>query len=215
LALSAVGACALSAGIADGAMINEILEPPATPGNAWMGTFEVTPTTDLWAFGVGNDLIQDTSISGVSFIDGLKARDHWVSSLISRTSWEAGYDFDSIRPIGATPPSAFFADTSAIAWQWGSSEYVAFYWLSEAGDDPNNPLAVLRPNTTYDAFRFFTDGPASPFAAFTTADGSGAILTGETTVIIVPAPGSGALAVLCAGALAPTRRRRADPVDSH
>jgi hypothetical protein len=197
----------LPAQIAAATVINEILEPPTTPGNAWMGTFEITPSTSLWAFGIGNDLIQDTSISGVSFIDGLSARDHWISSLISRTSWEAGYNFDSIRPIGATSPSSFFPDTSTIAWQWGSSQYVAFYWLSEAGDDPNNPLAVLQANTTYDAFRFFTDGPNSPFAAFTSADGSGAIVTGETNVIIVPAP-TGAMALLGAGAWVSMRRRR-------
>lgn len=197
------------AGSASATTINEVLVPPSTPGNAWNGTFEITPSQPLWAFGVGNDLTQDTSISGISFIDGLKARDHWISSLISRTSWNNGFNFDSIRPIGATPPSSFSMDTSTVPWQWGASSFVAFYWLSEAGSDPANPQAVLQTGTQYDAFKFFTSGPASPFAAFTQPDGSGTILSGDTIVIIVPGPATGALACIGLGGLLRRRRRSA------
>jgi hypothetical protein len=174
--------------------IVEVLEPPANPGNAYSGTFFITPSEPTWAFGVGNDAIQDTSISGISSIDGLEASDHWISSLISRNSWDSGFNFDSIRPIGASPPSSFSIDTSSVAWQWGSSDYVAFYWLSEAGNDLAQPLAVLQAGTEYDAFRFFTSGPNSPFAAFNAPDG-GNIITGET-VVIVPEPSSLLLAIL-------------------
>lgn len=179
--LAAIGCLSAISGITSATEIREVLEPPNTPGNAFIGTFFVTPSEPIWAFGVGNDLIEDTSISGISFIDGLEANDHWVSSLISRTTWEAGYDFDSIRPIGATPPSSFSIDTSTVPWQWGDSEYVAFYWLSEAGADPSNPQAVLQQGTEYDAFKFFTSGPNSPFATFSGPTG-GTITTGETIV---------------------------------
>lgn len=199
--------CASLVGDAAATTIDEVLEPPANPGNAWSGTFVVTPSEPLWAFGVGNDGIQDTSISGISSIDGLEARDHWISALISRASWESAFDFDSIRPIGATPPSSFSVDTSTVAWQWGSSGFVAFYWLSEAGSDPGNPLAVLQPGNAYDAFRFFTDGPNSPFAAFTQADG-GPIVVGETIVTIVPEPGTALLSAAGLLGLALDRRRR-------
>ena len=67
-------------------VIDEVLEPPEMAGNAWKGTFLITPSTPTWAFGVANDNIQDTSISGISFIDGLEAGDHWISALISRSS---------------------------------------------------------------------------------------------------------------------------------
>ena len=92
---------------------------------------------------------------------------------------------------------------SRQSWQWGASNYVAFYWLSEAGDAA--PLAVLQPGTQYDAFRFFASGPASPFAAFSGPDG-GSIITGETQV--VPEPSTAALlsALLAVWCL---RRRRA------
>lgn len=172
--------------------ITEVLTPPSSPGSSWTGTFIVTPSEPLFAFGVGNPAIDDTSISGIASIDGLDANDHWISSLISRAGWESGYDFDSIRPIGATPPSSFSMDTTALAWQWGGADYVAFYWLSEAGGDAANPLAVLQPGSSYDAFRFFTSGPASPFAAFTASDGS-AFVTGETELQIVPEPGTALL----------------------
>ena len=46
--------------------IIEVLEPPSTPGNAYTGTFLITPSESTWAFGVGNDDIQDTSISGIA-----------------------------------------------------------------------------------------------------------------------------------------------------
>ena len=170
-------------------VINEVLEPPSDPGNAYSGTFFITPSESTWAFGVGNDSIQDTSISGIAFIDGLEANDHWISALISKTSWDNGFNFDSIRPIGASPPSSFSVDTTSVPWQWGGSTYVAFYWLSEAGNDPGNPLAVLQSDTEYNAFKFFTDGPNSPFATFSEADG-GDITTGETIVTIVPEPSS-------------------------
>ena len=127
------------------------------------------------------DPIQDTSISGIASIDGLEANNHWISALISRSSWDNGFDFDSIRPIGASAPSSFSIDTSSVSWQWGSTDSVAFYWLSEAGDDASNPLAVLQAGTEYDAFKFFTSGPNSPFATFSEADG-GNIITGETIV---------------------------------
>jgi hypothetical protein len=173
------------------------------PGGNISGTFLITPSIETWAFGVGNPDINDTSISGISFIDGLRARDHWISSLIFRTSWEVGYNFDSIRPIGATPPSSFSMDTAAVPWQWGTSDYVAFYWLSEAGDGA--PLAVLQPDTQYDAFRFFASAPASPFAAFGAADG-GVIITGETQV--VPEPSTAVLLALGLVAVGSSRRRR-------
>ncbi len=176
-------------------VIEEILVPPSSPGNAFSGTFLITPSESTWAFGVGNDAIQDTSISGIASIDGLEANDHWISTLISKDSWNSGYNFDSIRPIGATPPSSFSMDTTAVSWQWGSSTYVAFYWLSEAGSNSSNPLAVLQAGTEYDAFKFFTSGPNSPFATFGAADG-GSILTGETIVTVVPEPSSFVLAGL-------------------
>ena len=204
--LPVIAMCIMSlTGHAMATTINEVLVPPDTPGNAWSGTFEITPSEPIWAFGVGNAGIQDTSISGISFIDGLRARDHWISSLIARSAWDLGYDFDSIRPIGATPPSSFSMDTSTVPWQWGANNYVAFYWLSEDGDDPGNPLAVLQPGTQYDAFKFFTDGPGSPFAAFTQPDGSGTIVTGETVEIIVPGPMTGMLFLI---GLAPYGRAR-------
>lgn len=179
--------------------IGEVLVPPSTPGNAYSGTFFITPSTPTWAFGVGNDDIQDTSISGISFIDGLEANDHWITAVISKATWiDLGFNFDSIRPIGATAPSSFAIDTTSVAWQWGSSNQVAFYWLSEAGPDAANPLAVLQAGTEYDAFKFFTSGPASPFAAFGAADG-GSITTGQTLETVVPEPST---ALLLGGGLA-------------
>ncbi len=197
---------ALAAIPAHATTIREVLVPPSNPGNAFSGTFFITPSVATWAFGVGNDAIQDTSISGIAFIDGLEANDHWISALIHKTSWEAGFNFDSIRPIGADAPSSFSIDTSSVAWQWGSTEYVAFYWLSEDGDGAS-PLAVLQPGTEYDAFKFFTSGPNSPFAAFTAADG-GTIITGETIVPgDIPEPTTMALLVTGAAGLIAKRRR--------
>ena len=187
---------AFLAASADATEIQEVLTPPATPGNAYTGTFIITPSISTWAFGVGNPNIEDTSISGIKSINGLPAKDHWISSLISRSTWDAGYDFDSIRPIGATSPSSFSIDTSVTAWQWGTNDYVAFYWLSEAREDQGAPLGVLQSGVAYDAFHFFTSGPASPFATFSAADG-GVITTGETDVIIVPEPA--AVAMLLVG----------------
>jgi hypothetical protein len=196
---------ALVAGLAwpaSASVIIEDLEPPSTPGNSFTGTFRITPSEPIWAFGVANDAIEDTSISGVSTIDGLKASDHWISALIARTNWDAGFDFNSIRPSGATPPSSFAIDTSSIEWLWGSTDYVAFYWLSEAGEDPSGPLAVLQPGTEYDAFKFFTSGPASPFATFNAPDG-GDIATGETITsdgeAAVPEPSTLTIWTLLAG----------------
>jgi hypothetical protein len=63
---------------------------------------------------------------------------------------------------------------------------------------------VLQSGTEYDAFRFFTSAPNSPFATFNEADG-GTITTGETIVdgVTVPSPSSTLpLAVLALGALA-------------
>ena len=166
-------------GVSGATSIDEVLDP-----GSFNGTFVITPSQPVWAFGVGNDAIEDTSISGIKFIDGLEAKDHWVSSIITKNSWtNFGYNFDGIRPIGASPPSSFSIDTTSVAWQWGSADQVAFYWLSEAGDAA--PLAVLQAGTAYDAFRFFASAPASPFAAFTASDG-GAIVTGETTVVPEP-----------------------------
>jgi hypothetical protein len=185
--------------------IREQLDPPSNPGNAFSGTFFVTPSEPVWAFGVGNSAIEDTSISGISSIDGLEANDHWISALISSSSWSAGFDFDSISPIGASPPSSFSIDTRQVPWQWGNTEYVAFYWLSEAGADEAQPLGVLQSGTEYDAFRFFTSSPNSPFATFNEADG-GTITTGETIVdgVTVPSPSSTLpLAVLAAWIVLP------------
>lgn len=191
-------AVASLAGTASATTIDEVLSPGG-------GTFLITPSATVWAFGVGNDAIEDTSISGIAFIDGLDAGDHWISRLITRSGWENGVDFDAIRPIGATPPSSFSIDTTAVAWQWGSADQVAFYYLSEDGDAPGNPLAVLQPGTQYDAFRFFASEPASPFAAFTASDG-GTIQAGVTTV--VAEPWTGALLLLGLGGLASRRRAR-------
>lgn len=160
--------------------ILEVLDP-----GSFNGTFVITPSVETWAFGVGNENIEDTSISGIRFIDGLEANDHWVSRLISRSSWDGGVNWDSIRPIGATAPSSFAIDTTVVPWQWGASGYVAFYYLSEANEELGPPQAVLQPGTAYDAFRFFASAPASPFAAFGAADG-GTILLGET--VVVPEP---------------------------
>ena len=181
--------------ISSATVIKEVLQPPPNPGSSFQGTFLITPSESTWAFGVGNDAIEDTSISGIASIDGLEANDHWVSALISRANWSSGFDFDSIRPIGATAPSSFSIDTTSVSWQWGSSTSVAYYWLSEAGTDANSPLAVLQPGTEYDAFRFFTSGPNSPFAAFSAADG-GNIVTGETIVTVIPEPSTYALTAL-------------------
>jgi hypothetical protein len=202
----------LVAPAASAATIEEVLVPPAVPGSAFSGTFLITPSDSVWAFGVGNDSIVDTSISGIRFIDGLPAGDHWVSTLIPRSGgggWEDGYDFDAISPIDATPPSSFSIDTSMVPWQWGTHSYVAFYWLSEAGPDPDNPLAVLQAGTQYDAFRFFTSGPDSPFATFSAADG-GEIAVGETIVTVVPEPSTVFFcgAVLLLGTLRRRRGRR-------
>jgi hypothetical protein len=193
----------------------QIVEQLVASGpNTFSGTFLITPSTPTWAFGVGNDDAEDTSISGIAYIDGLEANDHWISSIISRASWESGFNFDSIRPIGATAPSSFAIDTASTAWQWGSSNQVAFYWLSEAGIVPSSPLAVLQAGNQYDAFKFFTSTPASPFAAFGAADG-GTITTGET--IVVPEPstalllGAG-LSALAAGWRRPTRQRTPGPL---
>lgn len=203
--LAAVIALAFTAPQATATEIIELVEPPSPSGNI-AGTFLITPSTPTWAFGVGNDEIQDTSISGIASIDGLEANDHWVSSLISRNTWENfGYSFDGIRPIGATPPSSFSIDTTSVPWQWGSSSYVAFYWLSEAGSDPGNPLGVLQTGIQYDAFRFFASEPASPFAAFGAADG-GAITTGETIIQVIPEPSTALMTALGLAALAPRRR---------
>jgi|GEM_PF-7059789 len=168
-------------GLLSGTVIREVLVPPSTPGNAFSGTFFITPSVDTWAFGVGNPAINDTTISGVSSVNGLDASDHWISALISRNDWDSGFNFDSIRPIGATAPSSFSIITSAANWEWGSSDYVAFYWLSEQDTVPANGTAVLLPGTEYDAFRFFTSGPASPFAAYSAPNG-GAVIRGETIV---------------------------------
>ncbi|QEG34455.1 hypothetical protein [Bythopirellula goksoeyrii] len=172
--------------------IDEVLVPPSTPGNSYTGTFFITPSQATWAFGVANDAIEDTSVSGISSIDGLEANDHWVSAIIARSDWDNGFNFDSIRPIGATPPSSFSIDTTNVLWQWGATSSVAFYWLSEAGPDANNPLAVLQAGTEYDAFRFFTSDPNSPFASFSAPNG-GDITTGETVVSIVPEPSAVAM----------------------
>jgi hypothetical protein len=208
IALVLAAASLSVASVASATTIREVLEAPATPGNAWSGTFFITPSEPVWAFGVGNDAIQDTSISGIAFIDGLEANDHWISSLIHRSSWDAGFDFDSIRPIGASPPSSFSMATSSSNWEWGSADYVAFYWLSEAGASEN--LAILEAGTEYGAFRFFADGPASPFAAFTSNDGA-TFSTGETTVEIIPEPSAAVLVSLGAVALASARSRARSP----
>jgi hypothetical protein len=185
-------------GVSGATSIAEVLDP-----GSFNGTFVITPSQPVWAFGVGNDAIEDTSISGIKFIDGLEANDHWISSIITKNAWtNFGYNFDGIRPIGASPPSSFSIDTTSVAWQWGSADQVAFYWLSEAGDGA--PQAVLQAGTAYDAFRFFASAPASPFAAFTAPDG-GAILTGETTV--VPEPSTALLLGLGFCGLALLQRR--------
>jgi len=212
LALSVV---VLAPGISSATTIVEELEPPTSSGNI-QGTFLITPSAPVWAFGVGNDAIDDTSISGISYIDGLRASKHWISALISRTSWDSGFDFDSIRPIGATTPSSFSIVTTSTNWQWGSIDYVAFYWLSEAnpnGDTCTSPCAVLQAGTEYDAFKFFTSAPASPFAAFHAANG-GDITTGETIVAGIPEPETYAMLLAGLGLLGFMTRRRKKKLSS-
>ncbi len=196
------------AGIIGGGKIIEELEPPSTPGNSYSGTFRITPSMETWAFGVGNGKINDTSVSG--FIDGRLARRHWVPALISRQDWNNGFDFNRVRPIGATGDSDFQFKTSTSNWRFGSSDYVAFYWLYESGDGAT-PVTVLRPNIEYDNFRFFTSGPNSPFAIYTSQDGE-TVFTGETIIEgaegTVPEPGSLAVWGLlgCVGLFAVRRR---------
>ena len=120
--LLATLAMAWTASLGDATVIEEILEPPDTPGNAFSGTFLITPSQPVWAFGVGNPDIQDVSISGIAFIDGLKARDHWIAALISKDAWTdtdgdgSGFDFNSIRPINAT--AAAKLDMVLMAGRW-------------------------------------------------------------------------------------------------
>lgn len=194
------------AGTASATTVIEQFEPSATPGNDGTGTYLITPTEKIWAFGVGNDNASDTSISGIAFIDGLRASRHWISKIISRSTWEAGVNWEASRPIGASPPSSFSIDTTTVAWQWGTANRVTFYHLYEAGDSPGDELAVLQPGTQYDAFKYFADAPNSTFAAFNQADG-GPVQTGEVILQIVPEPASASLLLLGLGALAVRRRR--------
>jgi len=200
---------------ASATVIDEYLGVPSQPGNAIPGTFLITPSAPVWAFGVGNDGIQDTSISGIASINGLPAKDYWISTLISQAAWSVGYDFDSIRPIGSTPPSAFSIDTTTVPWLWGSANYVAYYWLSNADGIPD---AILQPGVQYDAFRFFLDSPASPFVTWTRdeiAESFAIQAQGETVLTgpgaPQPAPEPATAALLLAGlAIVARRRQRRD-----
>lgn len=182
--LLVVATSVLPAASASTTVIEEFLNAPPSPGSALSGTFLITPSGPTWAFGVGNDAIQDTSISGSSSINALRARDHWITALISRDSWTdadgdgMGFNFNSIFPISSTKPSAFDIDTTTVPWQWGSADYVAYYWLSNQDGVLG---AVLQAGTQYDAFNFFADAPASPFVTWSKgADGFEIDTKGET-----------------------------------
>lgn len=197
--------CCFSFG-ATATVIEEILEAPSVPGNAWSGTFVVTPDETLWAFGVGTSKAQDTSVSGT--ILGQRSSRHWVPRLISRDSWDNGVNWEAARPIGSSSPSDFSFNTSSSNWEWGSSTDVAFYFLYESG----SPALTLNTGLSYDNFRFFTDGPESTFATY--AENGTVLETGETRVTItggttpVPEPTTAALMALGLLSAGYSRRRR-------
>jgi hypothetical protein len=86
-------------------------------------------------------------------------------------------------------------NTSSSNWQWGSAEYVAFYFLYDAG----SPLATLKTGQTYDFFKFFTSGPESTYALYSDADGNAAssVTVGDVVVTVIPLPA--ALPLLTSG----------------
>ena len=222
-ALLVLIASVLVAPSASATVIDEFLNEPPSPGSALSGVFLVTPSGPIWAFGVGNDKIQDTSISGTALINGLSARRQWISAIISRDEWTdadgdgIGFDFNSIFPLFSTKPSAFDIDTRTVPWQWGSADQVAYYWLSNQTGKPNGgPGAVLQAGVQYNAFNFFADAPLSPFVTWTESAGGFAIqargetvLTGPGAPDPDPAPEPATTALMLLGLSFAAARRRA------
>lgn len=149
-----------SQSLVTGTVIRETLEPPSTPGNAYSGTFFVTPSEPIWALGVGNDLINDTSISGIAFIDGLEANDHWVSALISKASWELGLSLIRSVPLAqvlrprslsihqACPGNGVAAHLSHFTGSQKQAKTPAIHWPSCSPEQSMMPSSFSRLDRT-------------------------------------------------------------------